>query len=274
MKKEDLILYFNGDSYVAGTELADPYFFPSITHKFKEMPNKRPSSNLTELKSLLEIKKTISLEKIYQVEKEKSFPGKVCSSTGIETINAGKAASSLDRIARRTIEDLLVLKKKEKKIVAFIGITEPSRFEFPNPLNNNETDFWECLIPGYGFIDKFKLVNPVLKYKAVYEKDYHLISRMVRNLIYIKSFCLANSIDFYFVDTWSFDLEKYKDLISKNNRLSDMIEYLDLKFLFKMSNFIENVKLPYCLGGHFTEEVHEITANFLSDFLIEKYINE
>ena len=131
-----MIIYCDGDSYIAGTELGDDILpeYPGclpIYHSKKDLVNNRRWLDRTNDNGDLSQIRNQLREKIGFLEKERAFPKKIAKKLNIEVVNAALGGSSMDAICRRTLSNLIKLKDKDN-VVAVVGISDPWRFELPN----------------------------------------------------------------------------------------------------------------------------------------------
>ena len=262
-------LYFNGDSFVAGIELGDDILpnYPGLSQNI----NRHWYNNIRRVEHDSDIYRQIK-----KLEYERSFAYKTAQTLNVQFTNAALGGSSMDRIARITIKDLLLLKKTHvnEKIIAIIGTTECSRTEVPRTGNTSGRRVWEQII-----IDSTHLLDKeyqdFLKYKVLHETDYHRLINFYKNVILIKDFCKLNDIDLY----WVAPVNNYET--GQNTKIDNSVlekmedykllkEYADLKYTIFMQGIKETEffgKEVTCPGGHFAEAIHTVVATKLVEVI-------
>jgi hypothetical protein len=274
-----MLLYFNGDSFVAGTELADDILpeYPGLLpwppntpqhEQHKEWLNKTNAPDIfTEShgrgKKLLDINR---------LELERAFPNKVHNMTGIPVTNRAIAGGSMDNIVRNSITDLYNLKKKNpnEQIIACVGTTYPGRWEIANDqIGNHDLHMrpqdWICVSGVYWTATDSDYMRDMRRYKAMYETDYHQLVNFYKNIVLLQDFCKLNDITIHWIAT--FDNVLTQPGITNKYKLRPDInalrEYANLKYSVDMREIMETefVGQPIvCPGGHFGEQIHQRTA--------------
>jgi hypothetical protein len=259
-----MIIYCNGDSFTAGTELGDDIlpnypgtlnFMPTVEQR--ELANKWKDSTHDPL-----ILGSIRHENrllIKKLELERAWPNKLSSLGNIEVINGSEGGASMDRIARTTICDLLRLKKNTEDIIVIIGTTSTIRFELGN------RNFWQTILVT-SHVNKE--IEPIVRFKLEMETDYHWFVNFFKNVIYIKEFCKTNGFKLYFLNACTI-LPTY-DLLDKNKDLQDMVNYADLKYELNMKDIAEKINYNVrTTTFHYSEIVHDEVAKILYEKLIK-----
>jgi hypothetical protein len=262
-----MIIYCDGDSYVAGSELGDillpdhPGFVPIGIPKHIERERYNWTRRTYGNGDLSFMRRQLYNE-IEKLEKEKAFPNKIAKKLNVEVINAAVGGSSMDSILRRTLSNLITLKDKDN-IVAFISTTDPWRFELPT-LNDTNSP-WTCVTVD----SKNEQVAEVFKYMVSANKNYHSLIRYYKNIISIQDFCKVNNIKLFFLDRNTTnqiesEFENYEDYINLKKYANFKVD-LDMsqekiRTIFKTENII-------CPGHHYNENVHEYIANELIKLL-------
>jgi hypothetical protein len=277
MKKP--LLYFNGDSFVQGTELADHLHiqdnigFFSYHDYYKSLLYTDPKIKNWRIPHLGKL----ASNDVVRDEFKLSFSNLVGEKLNVEVINHAMGGSSLDRIARSTISDLIKYKNEFTNICAFVGLTEPFRSEIPNPnlsnrnnldMHGNKQSWIDILNSPKLFNDKH--IHAIRDFKLECETNYHQLIRFYKNIILIKDFCKTNNILLYFINV--FDLptsviveDEYKD----NTDLKNMCSYADLRCDLDFHQLIienKHEKL-LCSGGHYNFVAHEMFAKKLIEFI-------
>lgn len=273
------MLYFIGDSFVAGTELADdmlpgyPGYIPwpldfnegSKFRKGKMWLDPSHDANHPSNKDRMSVIHTLT-----QTELSRAYPNKVHMMSGLPFINRGQGGASMDKIARQTLLDLYTLKKEDpdRKIVAFIGTTYPERTEIPNNLpptidmHGFPTD-WASISATFRQADHDEDIENIRRYKILFETNYHTLVNFYRNVVLISDFCKVNDISLYWIATGE-DVTKRKveDHLSDRLDLKMLMEYTNFKYDINMVEIVEEYpgENVICPGGHFGELIHERTA--------------
>lgn len=280
-----MLIYANGDSFVAGVELGDDIL---VDYPGCSKPN--DSSKLKNSKEW--IAKTYNPEHHYfqnrqekfqevnRLEFERAFPSILSKKYNLKTVNHALGGSSMDRIVRSSMADLINLSQTHDNIVAIIGTTCPSRFEVPNWQENLYNDFhghpkvWSCISSTYYMSDR-EPAEPLIDYQIRYEKDYHMAVKFLKNIITLQDFCTVNKIKLYWLSTnsdfSSFNIEpKYSDFYD----LRYIQKYADYKPKFSMYNLSNSEELRnkeiICPSGHYGTLLHEHLADLIYSTIRER----
>lgn len=177
-----MILYCNGDSFISGEELGE-YTFPNFPGNFPDISymNSKIVIPWNEFISNLSIDKRLELA---AAGRDLAFPNKIKKELNIDVINAAQAGSSMDRIIRSSITDLLNLRKTDNNITAIIGTTQMGRWEIP--CNNNNFADWASLSVRYEPPNTPEIFKLLVKYQVMNDTDYHQLIRFLRMLYLCK----------------------------------------------------------------------------------------
>lgn len=273
-----MIIYCNGDSFTSGVDLAD-YLLPGGTPTSPRALGQVPSDvelvrewhkNTYDTSHQLGKSRQIKMAQIQYEEFNRAWPNKLHKLSGYPVINNAQSGSSMDRIARTTVSDLISLKEEHANIISIIGLTGIDRSELPS-IHKSNYKMWKDIIhhrpnlhPDYKDIIDFKLQH---------ETDYHCYTNFYKNIILVKNFCFVNNIRLYFVlpiplppKYWrnesgspSPDIQNIKNLENYANLVPDIY----------MTGIAYSCKLPevYTPGGHFAESIHEIVADKLFNII-------
>jgi len=263
-----MFLYFNGDSFVAGAELGD-YILPNYPglgfYKFPyNVDRKSKHWKWHEQVHDIRLERKHELEKL---ERDLCFAGLVSKKVRLSFLNRALGGSSMDRIARTTVSDLIQIKKSnpDKKIFAFVGITNPQRFEvgIHDPVYD---EYWQSVNLLNIFLSKSRQeeIDPVIKYKLTCETNYHGLVNFYKNIIFVNDFCKTNNITLTWIGTnvsiehlnyWQRDFLDYSDLTT-------LKEYANLKLTIDMYKIALSLsdRPVLCPGGHFGQPVHDFAA--------------
>ncbi len=279
-----MIIYTNGDSFVSGVELADdilpehPGYNPySATDEQRRFLMKWMTRTYDETDPLGKLRSS-NLEKITNLEYQRAWPKKIQDNTGVPVINHAQGGSSFDRIARVTISDLINLKKTEHDIIAIIGTTCPSRSEIASPSDYyHHLDFlglntnWEQIATSYRSSHQTGMLGNLIDYKIHYEKNYHQLVNVFKNIVLIQDFCKLNEIKLYWVASSVNILKEVKvesEIVHKED-LINLIDHSNFRYDLDMrqvaSQSASNQVL--CPALHFSEKIHDEVADRLMKIL-------
>lgn len=275
-----MIVYCNGDSFVAGSELGDDILpeypglldfpwdpTPGKTHKnFEEWYIKSHKEN-----NHIGIERFKNQRVITKLDFERAFPNKLEKLIGIRVINHSRPGTSMDKIVRTSMSDLMTLTKTHSNIVAVIGNTGLARSEVACAkhieIQHNQVipSVWRCISSTYRLPHDTDELNCLLDYKLIYEKNYHHYVNFYKNVILLQDFCKLKNIKLLWLatieDHTKINIEK--EFIEAQD-LKNFIEYADLKYTINMSDIANNIKTQtVCPSGHYSELVHEEVAKQL-----------
>jgi len=261
-----MILYSNGDSFVAGSGLAFHLLpkWPGLHDVADDNLYKETRQWLDRCRKDRHAFKILS-EVIPKIEPTLAFPYKIKKLLNCEIVNGAQGGSSFDRIARTTITDLINLRKvhRDSKIVAIIGDTDVFRSEVAH--NVRGENFWfqmHCNLEP-----PIELKN-LLRYKLLHEHNYHRMTEYYKNCILIKDFCKANDIELHWIDIGM--VQEDQRVLNQHSDLAALKEYANVTSSVNMSDCAIGVKGKYVPDGHFSEMVHTIVAEKFAKIL-EKY---
>lgn len=287
-----MLLYFNGDSFVAGVELGDDILNVYPGKASYPMNNTDPNSIHVRNKKWLVntntpghplFKERMTVRnKLDKLEFERAFPNKVHQLTQLPVINHALGGSSMDRISRTTVSDLCDLRKEkpDEKIIAFIGTTYPNRTEIPAAISvsrgmdpHGHVFNWDSVSPTYQILQS-KEVEDLIKYFALRQTNYHAAVNFYKNIILIQDYCKLNDIQLYWIATHDNIVTEYviESHVRDQYDLFALREYANLHYSVDMKDFLPefNFEDVLCPGGHFSEPVHERTAEKIVEIL-KKY---
>lgn len=281
------VIYTNGDSFVAGVELADdilPGYPGLLDFPWDATPGSKhekakewilDSHNNESCDAYVQRQKLSSY--IINKEYETAFPNRLNNLTGIPVINHAIGGASMDRIVRKSISDLIELRQKNSNIVAIIGTTQCVRSEVPNyipPYKNflNENVAWLCMNAGFYNLPGLDAVGlkEIFQYKLKYEKEYHWQLNFYKNVIMLTDFCKLNKIKLIWVDTLcqEGDMPQVAQEYESCQDLPNFKNYANYKPVLSMHNIAEEIgKNTMCPSGHFSAIVHEVFAERLVKFI-------
>jgi hypothetical protein len=261
-----MIVYANGDSFVAGSGLGS-YLLPNWPGLHDVGSEKLYKENREWLEKCYSNKLAFKIltEVIPKVESKLAFAHKLKSLLNCNVVNGAEGGSSFDRIARTTITELISLKNqyKDSKIVAIIGNTDIFRSEVA--YNRHGENTWFQI--HYNLTPPSDLKN-LLKYKLTHEHNYHRMLDYYKHCILIKDFCRSNDIELHWIDIGM--VQEDSRVLNQHADLAALKEYADIQYSVNMSQCAVGVKGKFVPDGHFSEAVHEkVAAEFAK--ILEKY---
>lgn len=277
-----MIIYCNGDSFVAGTELGDTIIpgHPGFSHyRYRDTDGiKWLESSYDENTDSGKYRRKY-WNHIDNLGKELSFSTKIGSILNLPTVNNALPGASMERIVRTTINDLITLKRTHTDIVAVIGTTFYTREDYPTHDESiyddiNPDKFW-ISINGPDDQSQDELLASVIKYKLLFETPYHARVRYYQNLILLRDFCKLNDIRLLWVATCNDAVKEQDDgeWYKKYPALPDINnfrEYLDFKYTLRMFDVADEIRdETMCPGFHFSEIVHDEVAKRLAKIIQE-----
>lgn len=283
-----MLLYFNGDSFVAGVELGDDilnvypgkasYPMNTTDPNSIHVRNKKWLINTNTPGHPLFKERRAAKQKLTKLEFERAFPNKVRQLTQLPIINHALGGASMDRISRTTLADLCDLRRKNpnEKIIAFIGTTYPTRTEVPAEGDRRGSDphghtfNWNSISPTYQIV-RTKEVENLVNYFARYQTTYHAAVNFYKNIILIQDYCKLNDIQLHWIATHDNIVTEYiveSDVLDQYD-LFALREYANLQYSVDMKDFLPefNFQDVLCPGGHFSEPVHQRTAERIVEIL-------
>jgi len=201
------LIYANGDSYTAGSGLAQEVYYDigpldgnAVTEKIRQQT---------------QLKKTKCTSDWSNIERQRAYPATLGFFANTEVLNNAQGGAGLGQIAFSCTKDLIDLSKKHKKILAIIGLTNPQRLFYPRPPNN--TLLFKNPLNNYGKIERCILEN-----YAERLTNEELELNGVLSLIAIIQMCdWMPNVDLLLIETPAYHINqvdpnnKY-DIISKN----------------------------------------------------------
>lgn len=297
-----MLIYCNGDSFTAGVNLCDHIFpeFPGYFTKDELTTRAKEIKKFAKIKSrhcndlYIEYNKVLAGEENLQfhkyhlpglaklsgchnkLEKKYSYPLKITElDSSIKVINAAIPGASMGGICNRTIVDLLSLKESNTRVDrVVIQLTSPLRYEiydytrdylmYDRPLGQFQNDEDNRLSDAVAI--RYTRHDYIIKFL------YHLVplTQIVTTItgtppIYI------DSINGEHINDHVLYTENY--IQNNNNKNFSVYESLVNQSKIKeahfnyMKKFSEQVKKPFSYDGHFSEEVHTLTAKGLLTLL-------
>lgn len=281
-----MLLYFNGDSFAAGVELADDmlpgypgcftwpvdYDSDPVAKEGKEWLDNSHDGSHPSNKTRMSI-----VHELTQTELARAYPNLVHKMTGLPFINKSQGGSSMDRIVRVTIADLIRLKKEDpdRKLVAFICTTYIERSEIPNNLSPNldmhgDPQDWASVSVTFRQSDHDEMIEGIRKYKVLYETPYHSMLNFYRNVVLLQDYCKLNNVDLYWISGGENIHTVVNQPYENRNDLVALMEYAKMQVTISMQDIAEHElrgQLVMCVGRHFAQPVHDRIAEKVVDIL-------
>jgi hypothetical protein len=277
-----MILYFNGDSFCAGVELGDDILpgYPGASDTHNHIVRRLNQSwiNKTYDPSHPWAEERRSVQsKLTTLEYERAFPNKIQQTLGIPVINKSLGGSSMDRIVRTTITNLIEYKKSGDDVIAIIGLTDSGRSEIPNYSSSGHIDVvgfpshWSDISLGHVLPGEDEL-EPVRQYNLRYQTNYHSQVSFYRNVVLLQDFCKLNNIPLFWISTGfcNIQFKDVEDRYKDSPDLLNLIEYANLEYLLDMTEIAKELKFKViCPSNHYSEVVHVEVAKRIVAMLKE-----
>jgi hypothetical protein len=281
-----MLLYFNGDSFAAGTELADemlpnyPGCFTWPLDYQNNPANRKAKTWLDNSHSGSHIFNKVRMSimhELTQTELTRAYPGLIRKMTDIPCMNKSQGGSSMDRIVRVTIADLIRLKQEDpdRKLVAFICTTYIERSEIPNNLPptldmHGDPQDWASISSTFRQDDHDQMIENIRKYKVLFEKSYHSMLNFYKNVVLLQDYCKLNDVDLYWITAGQNICEIVESPYEHRHDLKSLMAYANMQIAISMRNIIEQELVgqnTMCPGGHFAQLVHDRTAEKILEIL-------
>jgi hypothetical protein len=285
-----MFIYFSGDSFTAGDELADfmlpnwpGYFSDSDEHAKKQGRSWAAKHRLKAIYS----QPREQLNQFFIEQQKRVWPTLLAKKLGADYLVSGKGGSSQGDTNYRTMLDIERLIGEGKKIDhVFIQVTEPYRIEIFNKYqdtyytNNAISSLLACLADVYTNYNEKEFTKRWL----LIEDDTGKIARFLTNIIFIRNYVKSKlHYEPIFVDSM-FMTEFTKKI--KALEPSQIIQTGELNTLIKTSGVIDPTTLEHTLpsmrsfvnphrnhmapNGHVAPEVHEVFAEHLFQHFFQK----
>jgi hypothetical protein len=282
-----MLLYFNGDSFAAGVELADDMLpdYPGcftwpLDHTYADPITRKAKNWLDDSHKGTHPSNKIRMSIVHemtQTELARAYPGLVHKMTGIPCMNKSQGGSSMDRIVRVTIADLIRLKKEDpnRKLVAFICTTYIERSEIPNNLPPNldmhgDPQDWASISSTFRQDDHDQMIENIRKYKVLFETQYHSMLNFYKNVVLLQDYCKLNDVELHWITAGENIRTTVDNSRKDRNDLKSLMDYANMRVTISMRDIIEKELVgqnTMCPGGHFAQPVHDRTAEKIVDIL-------
>jgi len=206
------LIYANGDSYTAGSGLAE--------HLYIDKPPLKKDDVTPDLRLKSDRKKHKCRKDWKSLEMQNAYPATLGKFANTQVINKAEGGAGLGNIAMTAARDLIMLSKKHEKIFAMISLTNPSRIFFPRAWNN--TLLWNYkhnkMINKHNKIEQIVLETYAEKLDPIDLEIYNVLHFI--GLVNIMD--RIPNIDFIIVETPAFDISKV-DLKDNYKVIKDMV---------------------------------------------------
>ena len=253
-------IYCIGDSFTAGTELADKDYYGSLYPGYLTASTaddvKRAQYREWWFKNTSRVNISGILNK---KEKEIAWPSKLGNILQATVTNAGCAGKSMQYIADTMVSDIIKLNHRPDLVI--VQFTDPVRLEF-TVADNPFTLFLTMKL------DQMPIQEQLRQILLQIETDKSLYHRWLMQIVKIKDFCDANNIPLLLVDSINVTkpyLDKFADLSHLESYISQpSISMMDVALGMNRNSLI------FAAGGHFTEIVHDKFAAELSKIIQDR----
>ncbi len=264
----NMLIYFNGDSFTEGAGLSDHAFFPNeypgnLSTMEDVLKTKWPDKRDQLINNDIEL-----IKKIRLADNERAYPNYIKNLTGANIINAGVGGSSMMGILLRTLyelEELLSMKKIPTHV--FIGLTYKERITIPNvTIEVDSRTLSHAIIPGF---EHLNLLTQYSKYAKQFwnsHTDDQILVHHLLDLITIKLYVEKKfNITPIFLNTHGYGDNDASICEHSDSPLIKMLwEMLDAKYLLD-SKSLYSFKTNFVADGHVTEDAHEKFARWVVD---------
>lgn len=201
------LIYANGDSYTAGSGLAQEMYY--------DLPPLNGHEVTPELRTKVYAKKDKCKGDWSNTERQRAYPATLGFFANTKVINNAQGGAGLGNIAFNSTKDLVDLSKKYNRILAVIGLTNPQRVFFPRPPNNT-------LLFGNPLNNYSKLEQAILDKYAFTFSNFDLeIYSIIHFLGLVQIIEWMDNVDLILIETPAYktkdaDPNKDYDVIKKN----------------------------------------------------------
>jgi len=193
-----------------------------------------------------------------------------------KVVNNGLPGSCNNRILRRSVRDLLELKKQNNNILAIFGLAHPNRTEYwSNEAIGNDGHFKD-IQPNNCLTGDAKKFSDA--YNRLYD-DEAATTNLLFQLAMFTSFLNLNNIKYLIwmgtknmkaVDFSTPFIKQFYEKIQSDSNIVDLFDFSFSKYCSIDKNHIPYDYNRYQYDGHHAEPAHEDFANYL----LENYLNE
>lgn len=268
-----MLLYANGDSFTAGSELAEDLLPGWPGYRDDCDPNSPAMKEYLQwFKKIIRKEKHTELWALTEATGRKlAWPQQLANRLGCQCYNNAQGGSSFDRICRTTISDLLQLKKEHTEIVAVISITDIFRSEIADA---RHPELWEPFDPKTmpdPDTPNYNVYLNLAKFKVLHETIFYRLWSFYWNALQVKNFCTINNIKLFWVEVFPDGFYPHAEE-REHPVLKPLIDEVDLQFITSLSDIatMSTQEQKYCPGGHFRKEIHVEIAQKLRSKIIRQ----
>lgn len=267
MKK---IIFCNGDSFMAGDELAMSEFYPEFSALRSCNDFTIPSDKQQEKWR----EHTIAdLPKFFQYRekcKTYAYPNIIASELNIPVINkavGGQSNQAITSITYEYLEEKLLKEYNPAEILVVCHLTSFHRIKVPNYQDTNTDDSSTTVLLTY----KQPKYDEVRKFFLEHASDRYLLADTAMHIFGLIKYLEARGIDYILTDSSLYrrNVEAYKFTHSKEQ--IDLLPIPDPDyFMDHYINFQAN-ELCMCQLGHYSKVIHDRFGKFLASKIKELY---
>jgi len=265
-----MIIYCNGDSFVAGVGLADdmitgyPGFLPfNVQQQQQQRQSAAWHMRTYTANDPLSLERQSIRETIELLEKTRAFPSLLGKKYNYNVVSNAEGGASMARVSRTTVTDLIKLKDGNEQIVAILSTPPCPRFEVANG-----NLFWASILFGPGQ-QLHSNHQAVIDNKLQYETDYHQYTNFYINIISIIEFCKNNNIRLIWISSTQTRKLYDEKIAMEYNDVNLLVKHANMKYDIDMYHIAETCGLPNVIGAdyHWGPDVHNIVADQLHEIL-------
>lgn len=246
------LIYANGDSYTAGSGLAQ-----EVYHDIGPLEGNAVTEKVRQQTQLKKMKCTSDWSNL---ERQRAYPATLGFFANTEVINNSQGGAGLGQIAFSCTKDLINLSKTHNKILAIIGLTNPQRLFYPRPPNN--TLLFKNPLNNYGKIERCILENYA---EQLTNEDLELNG--VLSLIAIIQLCeWMSNVDLLLIETPAYHINQ----VDPNNKYHIISKNIKPKiFDTLVPNYNKKMKI-HTGCNHIVKDYHDDLAKRIYNRLWKK----
>jgi len=257
------IIYTNGDSYAAGDELGYSKYFPEMATLVQFGADVKVNPANAELWSTLTTNTNGKYDLYLKECKRLAYTAKVSSLLDIPSINLAKGGRSNQESIALTIdylENRLLRIYQPEEILVILGVTGFERYRVPYEKDVSGSTSMMLNYPS-------KDVTKVYEYYVMNHNNKYIISDVATHFTAGMLYFEKKGISVVLVDSQMFSKSRQHLAAAYNDALINLIPKADMD----MSTLIKPGEYCRHLLGHYSEIIHERTAETLSAVIKEKF---